>query len=69
MCIRLFSDNVGVTQAITNNYSKVESVRLCLYELHSLLTSLNCTVVAHYIPGAQNTVADTISRINAGDYY
>jgi hypothetical protein len=35
--------------------------------LQELLTQYNSTIIAQHIPGSQNVVADTLSRVNIGD--
>ncbi len=67
--IRLLSDNMGVVHCINNNFSKVTAVRNKLMELHDTLLSVNATISAVHLPGQNNIVADTISRVDLGDYY
>lgn len=67
--MRLFSDNLGVVYAIRNNFSGSPAVRERIRKLHERLLECDCSLVAHYIPGPKNTVADRLSRIDVGDRY
>jgi hypothetical protein len=60
---------MGVVFAIKNNYYSVEEVRIRLIKLHTILSTLECSIVATHIAGDKNTASDNISRLNAGDAY
>jgi hypothetical protein len=55
--------------AINNNFSKSDDIRDRLLQLNAILGEYNCTIVADYIPGHSNIVADRISWQYVGEYF
>lgn len=68
-CIRLYTDNSGVKQAVNKGFSSTSSIRDKLLQVHALLRARNCQIYAQHIPGEENVVADALSRTNLGDSY
>ena len=62
--VRILSDNTVVVAAINTNTSKVREIAHLLRCLAFISAHWQCHLSAAHVPGAQNSVADAISRNN-----
>ena len=67
--IRILTDNMGLVYAIRKQDSKTVPVRDRLIKLYAFMANLNSSIIVQHIKGAQNIVADMVSRIDIGDSF
>ena len=60
---------MGVKHIINNGFSPSDRLRNLLRDIWIELHDVRATIVADYVAGAQNLCADTLSRLNTGDFY
>ena len=62
-CITIFCDNYSVVQVIMSGKTKDPFLALCIRNIWLLAAYNDIELIVRHIPGINNTIADTLSRI------